>query len=122
LIKPGGSKLWRFRDRFGGIEKMLSLGAYPAVSLANGRFDRDIRDGQFLVATQRTDKLDRSNDVGGTAARPASSLRPAWGQAKNCDIEYQQGRRRDCWQENNHVRYCISASGSRKGHARHRTK
>ncbi|QWE17083.1 integrase arm-type DNA-binding domain-containing protein [Polynucleobacter sp. AP-Nino-20-G2] len=34
---PNGSKLWRFRYRFGGIQKTLSLGRYPQVSLANAR-------------------------------------------------------------------------------------
>jgi Arm DNA-binding domain len=41
LVTPGGSKLWRFRYRFGGRENMLALGAYPAVSLADARSKRD---------------------------------------------------------------------------------
>ncbi|MFZ7093711.1 Arm DNA-binding domain-containing protein [Primorskyibacter sp. 2E233] len=36
-IRPSGSKLWRLKYRFGGKEKLLALGAYPAVGLADAR-------------------------------------------------------------------------------------
>ena len=36
-----GSKLWRMAYRFGGKEKTLSFGAYPAVSLKRARQLRD---------------------------------------------------------------------------------
>lgn len=36
-IQPSGAKWWRFRCRFNGKGKMLSLGTYPDVSLANAR-------------------------------------------------------------------------------------
>jgi hypothetical protein len=32
-IKPSGSKLWRFKYRFNGKEKLLSFGSYPIVTL-----------------------------------------------------------------------------------------
>ncbi len=35
------SKLWRFKYRFGGKEKLLAFGAYPEVSLAEARKRRD---------------------------------------------------------------------------------
>jgi hypothetical protein len=35
LVTTNGSKLWRFRYRFAGKQLMLSLGAFPEVSLAN---------------------------------------------------------------------------------------
>jgi len=41
LINPTGSKLWRFRFRAAGVEKMLSLGAYPDVGLKDARDRRD---------------------------------------------------------------------------------
>ena len=41
LIKPNGSKLWRFRYRFGGKQNMLSLGSFPEISLADARAKRD---------------------------------------------------------------------------------
>ncbi len=37
LINPNGSKLWRFRYRFNDKEKLLSLGSYPEISLADAR-------------------------------------------------------------------------------------
>ena len=37
LVNPAGSKLWRWKYRFGGKEKVMSLGAYPDVSLAQAR-------------------------------------------------------------------------------------
>ena len=33
LITPSGGKLWHLKYRFGGIEKLLTLGAYPQTSL-----------------------------------------------------------------------------------------
>ena len=38
---PSGGKLWRLKYRFGGKEKLLALGTYPAVSLKDARQRRD---------------------------------------------------------------------------------
>lgn len=48
LITPSGGKLWNLKYRFGGKEKKLSLGAYPAISLADARQRRD--DAKKLLA------------------------------------------------------------------------
>lgn len=37
LVTPAGGKLWRFKYRFTGKEKTLSIGSYPEVSLAEAR-------------------------------------------------------------------------------------
>ncbi len=37
LVNPVGSKLWRWKYRFLGKEKVMALGAYPDVSLAQAR-------------------------------------------------------------------------------------
>jgi integrase len=37
LVSPAGSKLWRWKYRFLGKEKVMALGAYPDVSLAQAR-------------------------------------------------------------------------------------
>jgi integrase len=37
LVNPNGSKLWRYRYRFNDKEKLLGLGSYPDVSLADAR-------------------------------------------------------------------------------------
>ncbi|EIT69977.1 MULTISPECIES: tyrosine-type recombinase/integrase [Hydrocarboniphaga] len=41
LINPSGSKWWRLAYSFDGKEKLLSLGVYPEVSLADARRRRD---------------------------------------------------------------------------------
>lgn len=41
LVQPTGGKWWRFRYRFNGKEKMLSLGTYPEISLKKAREERD---------------------------------------------------------------------------------
>jgi hypothetical protein len=41
VIKPNGSKYWRFRYHFGAKEKLLAIGIYPDVSLADARRKRD---------------------------------------------------------------------------------
>jgi integrase len=41
LVQPNGKKLWRFRYRFAGSEKMLACGALPDVSLASARSKRE---------------------------------------------------------------------------------
>jgi len=40
MVKSNGSKLWQFRFRYMGKEKLLSLGQYPIVSLADARKKR----------------------------------------------------------------------------------
>jgi integrase len=40
-IMPNGSKLWNIAYRFDGKQKKLSIGAYPTVSLAEARQERD---------------------------------------------------------------------------------
>jgi integrase len=41
LVLPNGSMSWRYRYRFGGKAKMLSLRGYPEVSLKHARDGRD---------------------------------------------------------------------------------
>jgi uncharacterized protein RhaS with RHS repeats len=40
-VPARGALRWRYRYRFAGKAKMLSLGVYPAVSLAQARLRRD---------------------------------------------------------------------------------
>lgn len=40
-VTTAGGKLWRFRYRFAGKAKMVGLGAYPSVTLAQARERRD---------------------------------------------------------------------------------
>ncbi|MBN9558420.1 MAG: integrase arm-type DNA-binding domain-containing protein [Alphaproteobacteria bacterium] len=48
LVSPAGGKLWRLSYRFGGKQKTLALGAYPAISLADARLKR--ADAKKLLA------------------------------------------------------------------------
>ena len=48
LVTPTGGRLWRFRYRLGGVEKLLTLGAYPDVPLKRAREKRE--DARKLVA------------------------------------------------------------------------
>ncbi len=50
LVSPKGGKWWRFKYRFDGKEKQLSLGVYPDVSLKDARERRD--DARKLVANE----------------------------------------------------------------------
>ena len=47
-VTPSGGKWWRLKFRFGGKEKLLSLGVYPDVSLKQARDRRD--DARKLLA------------------------------------------------------------------------
>ncbi len=40
-VNPGGGKWWRWKYRFGGKEKRLSLGVYPVIGLKSARERRD---------------------------------------------------------------------------------
>jgi hypothetical protein len=41
FVRPDGGKLWRYKYRYAGSEKQLSLGVYPEVSLHEARVQRD---------------------------------------------------------------------------------
>lgn len=41
LVMPQGGKLWRFKYSFAGKQKLLSMGSYPEISLADARQRRD---------------------------------------------------------------------------------
>ena len=48
-LSPNGTLLWRMAYRFGGKQKLLSFGAYPAVSLKRARQLRDEAKGQLAA-------------------------------------------------------------------------
>lgn len=49
LIKPNGSKHWRYKYRYLGKEKLMALGPYPLISLQEAREGRD--DAKKLLAS-----------------------------------------------------------------------
>ena len=63
LIRPSGSKAWQFRYQFMGKEKILSMGTYPILSLANARMKRDeakrlLAEGVDPSIQKRLDQID----------------------------------------------------------------
>jgi len=48
LVTPTGGRLWRLKYRFGGREKLLTLGAYPQISLSDVRQKRE--EARMLLA------------------------------------------------------------------------
>ncbi|MCB1995325.1 MAG: tyrosine-type recombinase/integrase [Burkholderiaceae bacterium] len=61
-VLPTGAKHWRWKYRFGGKEKRLAIGMYPAVSLAQARLDRDaarlkLKAGDDPVQAKKDQKL-----------------------------------------------------------------
>ncbi len=65
-LQPTGAKLWRYRYTFGGKEKTLALGAWPAVSRAAARKARDVARVQIDGGTdpgeqRRLDRLIRED-------------------------------------------------------------
>lgn len=62
LVQPSGAKLWRLKYRFHKIERKLSLGQYPEVSLKDARDKRDdarrmLEHGLDPVAERKRAKL-----------------------------------------------------------------
>ena len=62
LIKPNGSRLWRLRYEIDGVEKGLSLGAYPEVSLKLARERRD--NARRLIADGTDPSAERKAENG----------------------------------------------------------
>jgi integrase len=57
LVSPDRGKWWRFKYRFGGKEKLLSLGVYPDVGLKQARERRD--EARKLVAASLDPSAER---------------------------------------------------------------
>ncbi|EGT5664460.1 tyrosine-type recombinase/integrase [Cronobacter turicensis] len=65
LVHPNGSKYWRLQYRFDGKQKMLALGVYPEITLADARARRD--EARKLLANgvdpgdkKKNDKVEQS--------------------------------------------------------------
>ncbi len=64
LINPTGAKLWRLKYRVGGKEKLMALGCYPEVSLAQARdacnaARKQVAAGADPMAQRKADKQAR---------------------------------------------------------------
>ena len=63
IVTPKGGRWWRFKYLFGGKQKTISLGVYPAVSLSQARARRDearqkLATGIDPSATRKSKKSD----------------------------------------------------------------
>lgn len=61
LVNPRGSKLWRFKYRLDDKEKLLSIGAYPAISLAQARQVRDAARAEVAVGHDPSETKQEKN-------------------------------------------------------------
>ena len=87
LIKPDGARYWRLKYRFAGKEKLLALGVFDEVSLAEARERRDdakrtLRDGIDPGAERKTRKLHdkhaAANSFQAVAEEWMTKQRPKW--------------------------------------------
>ncbi|CAM3638827.1 integrase [Xenorhabdus thuongxuanensis] len=61
LVNPNGSRYWRLKYRIAGKEKLLALGVYPEISLAEARTKRNdarkkLSDGNDPIEEKRAEK------------------------------------------------------------------
>jgi integrase len=88
LITRSGSKLWKVKYRFSNIEKKLSLGSYPEISLAKARELRDearsqlqadkIDPGVLKNSIKRSKKLAAQNSFEAIAREWHAKFTPKW--------------------------------------------
>ncbi len=72
LVTPSGGRWWRFKYRFGGKEKLLSLGTFPDTALATAR--RKLADAREALADDRDPSAERRAEKRAAAIRDANSF------------------------------------------------
>lgn len=75
-VSPAGSKLWRYRYRFGGKPKTLTLGEYPGLPLVDARerharARQALRDGRDPATVQQQDRSARAESAADTFEKVA---------------------------------------------------
>ena len=88
LINPTGSKLWRWKYRFDGKEKLMPLGQYPDVSLAQARDAREearkrLATGADPMAQRKAQKVARKFSVENSFATVAKLWWESWKAARS---------------------------------------
>ncbi len=84
-INPKGNKWWRWKYRFGGKEKRLSVGVYPSVSLKQARLQKDDlkkqlhegKDPSFIRKVKKFD-LSQENNFEAIAREWHENFKPRW--------------------------------------------
>ncbi len=94
LVTPAGGRLWRVKFRFAGKEKVLALGAYPAVSLKDARTRceearRQLADGLDPSATRqerkRAERETAENDFESVARAWLANIEADWSSQHHAD-------------------------------------
>ena len=81
-LAPSGGKLWRMAYRFNGKQKLLSFGAYPAVSLKDARIKRD--EAKELLAKG----IDPGEEKKERKAAQAAQEKEQWETFENIALEW----------------------------------
>jgi len=87
-VKLGGTKHFYWKYRFDGKEKRIALGAYPDVTLAKARLDRDaarikLKGGTDPAQERKDARLTRRVQLGNTFEAVARSWHANWAGAKS---------------------------------------
>lgn len=86
VVKPSGSKLWRYRYRLGGKQKPYAIGTYPDVSISQAREDLKIarklvKGGIDPVHHRRATKMQRLAEN----EKTFKAIAKAWMEKKKTD-------------------------------------
>ena len=87
-VTPQGSKLWRWAYRFDGKQKLMALGSYPDISLAQARDKVDearklLASGSDPMAARKSEKIARRLAVEDTFAAVAKKWWESWKSARS---------------------------------------
>lgn len=95
-VQPTGSRWWRFRYRYFGIERMLSLGTYPDTDLKSARDKRDTY-RKLLAADPPIDPSERRRIAKAARADCFKAVSDSW------FLEMQSGKAPSTRKRNRHV-------------------
>ncbi|MCM3566304.1 tyrosine-type recombinase/integrase [Hydrogenophaga intermedia] len=93
-VTAQGSKLWRWAYRFDGKQKLMALGKYPDISLAQAREARDgarklLASGTDPMAQRKSDKVARRLASENSFAAVARTWWESWKSARSAShVEY----------------------------------
>ncbi len=87
-VTPAGGKHWFWKYRYGGKEKRLALGSYPAISLAQARRDRDaarlqLGRGEDPVQTRKAAKAAKRQAIANNFEAVARAWHAHWKDGKS---------------------------------------
>src|SRR5215469_8270518 len=83
LVQPNGGRWWRMRFRVDGVEKQLSLGVYPLITLKRAREKREairlqLADGINPCAVRKAEKRGRANTFEAVAREWMEKRKRIW--------------------------------------------